>query len=1275
MLRKTINLFLSAILIFSIFFNIIPVGQVEAALPNTGAPTGFELSQEITGLFLPTTASFAPDGRVFIAQKNGVVRVYKNGALLPTPFYTIANVNNYVDRGLLGMVLHPDFTANPYVYLLFTYDNNPSNPAGPKTGRLIRVTANGDTALAGSEVVLLGTNVGNSVQTSCDDFAVTSDCLPADSLSHAPGSVRFSLDGKLLVSVGDGAGYDDVDLKALRALNLDSLAGKILRINPDGTAPADNPYFNGDSSANRSKVWASGIRNSFRINVRPVSGQIYLGEVGWNTWEEINYVPKGANLGWPCWEGNEQQNGDGQPSHGKYKNLAECQAFYASNPSNLKFPLYTYPHPPSSSVIGGVFYNGSSYPLQYQDVYFFADYSKNQIYNLKVDASGNLIPGSFSTFASNVGGPVEFFKGPNGDIYYVAINTGSINKISYVSGNLPPVAVANSDKTSGASPLTVNFNSSGSFDPENEALSFNWDFADGSTSTAPNPMHTFTTDGQYDVVLIVTDTNNNSSTANLAINVGQFAPIVTVTSPTSFQTFDVGQTVNFSATATDTEDGTLTGSAVSWNVIVHHCPLSDCHNHFLLTADGNSGSFVFPLHDKPFYIELVATATDSSGLSSTESVSIYPTGETISHSTLFDGLNDYGEVGNNTGLFNQTITVESWVKSLATDSYGGEIVSAGNNWGLRLLPDGNLRFFFNSSSGWKNYETAGINIKDGVWHYVAASKSSGQVKLYVDGVLRATFARPETIGYLYGQKLTIGKHGDLDDNFAFNGSIDEVRLWNTARSDSDISANYNKNISAQTGLIAYFKMEEGTGETVVDSSTNSHSLTLNNGVDWTVGVPLSSEQPTTANKAVNYSSGSFANVTNTSDLKLSQFSVETWVKISGVGLYGGEIISLGNNWGLRVNWDGNIRFFTRNASSWTDLQTTGVNVLDNTWHHIAVVRSASQTIIYVDGVARLTVATSGSVVYNLGNDLVIGKHGDGDINFNLVGAVDEVRFWNSARGASEIISFKDSEVSVSSAGLLAYLKSNEGVGLTLADATGKGHTASLSSGTVWVDGAPLLGGTVPTTNNSVGLDGIDDQVLASSLASYRTSVFTIETWVNASAVGLYGGEIVSLGNNWGLRILPDGNLRFFFHTGGFVWTDLQTSGLNLIGSGWRHIAVVKDSSAVSIYLDGALQSSFTNNQAISYTLGANLVMGRHGDLDNRFNLTGQVDELRIWNVAKSSIDISTNYNKELSAQAGLVGYWKFNENTGILVQDSSGNGNTAALQNGTTWQSGFPKVP
>ena len=232
-----------------------------------------------------------------------------------------------MDRGLLGMTLDPNFATNHYVYLLYTYDNQPGNNAAPKTGRLLRITANGDTALAGSAASHSRRYNRDATQPSCENYPVNTNCIPADSLSHGPDSVLFGTDGKLYITIGDSSNYNDVDIKAFRAQNLDSLSGKVLRINPDGTAPTDNPFYTGNPNDNKSKVYASGLRNPFRLSIREADGLIVVGDVGWSTWEEVNVVFPGANFGWPCYEGNEQQNGAGGTA--AYKDQAACQQMYS----------------------------------------------------------------------------------------------------------------------------------------------------------------------------------------------------------------------------------------------------------------------------------------------------------------------------------------------------------------------------------------------------------------------------------------------------------------------------------------------------------------------------------------------------------------------------------------------------------------------------------------------------------------------------------------------------------------------------------------------------------------------------------------------------------------------------------------------------------------------------------------------------------------------------------------------------------------------------------
>lgn len=228
---------LSALIVISF---VLPSSFLKAAIFEPG----FEVETVVSGLTLPGSMAFAPDGRIFIAEKGGAVRIVKDGVLLPIPLISLTDVNTFGDRGLLSIVLDPNFASNGYMYLSYTYENTPgANFSGPKTGRIVRVTVVGDSASEASKVVLLGSVGGNAATPSCEDFPVESDCVPSDSMSHSMGGLRFGPDGFLYATLGDGANFDAVDSKALRAQNLDSLAGKVIRINSDGTAPASNPFF------------------------------------------------------------------------------------------------------------------------------------------------------------------------------------------------------------------------------------------------------------------------------------------------------------------------------------------------------------------------------------------------------------------------------------------------------------------------------------------------------------------------------------------------------------------------------------------------------------------------------------------------------------------------------------------------------------------------------------------------------------------------------------------------------------------------------------------------------------------------------------------------------------------------------------------------------------------------------------------------------------------------------------------------------------------------
>jgi glucose/arabinose dehydrogenase len=335
------------ILLLSAVETYLGLAQVTAQTPVFTEPGFTDELVATVAAYQAVGLTFAPDGRLFVWQKNGAVWIVKNGVVLSPSFISLApRVNVAGDRGLLGLALDPNFATNGYVYLLYVYEpgSNASDGA-PKTARLTRVQANPnnpDVALAGSEVVLLG----QLSVAPCSQYPAGADCMPSDSNTHSIGTLRFGPDGKLYVGMGDGASPFFIDPLALRAQDLNSYNGKILRLNPDGTAPSDNPFYNGDPNSIRSKVYSYGLRNPYRFSLHPTTGEVILGDVGLSKWEEVNRG-RGANFGWPCYEGVGPQ---------KSYSAAFPQQCAALPASIVTPPLYTYPHDGSgAAVIGGPF--------------------------------------------------------------------------------------------------------------------------------------------------------------------------------------------------------------------------------------------------------------------------------------------------------------------------------------------------------------------------------------------------------------------------------------------------------------------------------------------------------------------------------------------------------------------------------------------------------------------------------------------------------------------------------------------------------------------------------------------------------------------------------------------------------------------------------------------------------------------------------------------------------------------------------------------------------
>jgi glucose/arabinose dehydrogenase/PKD repeat protein len=667
--------------------------------PGAGAalPPGFQESVVFSGLSNPTALRFSPDGRIFVAEKNGRIKVFDGlGDTTPTLFADLStNVYNFWDRGLLGLALAPDFPADPWVYVLYTYDHELGSsapaprwgtpgvlsdpcptPPGPTadgcvvSGRLSRLQASGN-VMVGSEQVL--------IEDWCQQYP-----------SHSTGSLAFGADGALYVSGGDGASFnfadwgqdgspvnpcgdpdppDDVGSPqspptaqggALRSQDLQtsgdavSLDGAILRVNPaTGAGLPDNPLAM-SPDANARRIIAYGLRNPFRINVRPGTNEVWVGDVGWTTWEEVNRIvdPLGAdiddveNFGWPCYEGQGRQPGyDGA-------NLSICETLYGQAGAVIG-PHYTYNHnsqvvagescPTGSSSVAGIsFYQGGPYPAAYDGALFFADYSRDCIWAMRAGADGIPAPGLRETFVGPAANPVDVQISPAGELFYADFDGGTIRRIQFVSANQPPVAVASANPTNGPAPLTVSFDGSGSSDPDGDAITHAWDLdGDGlyDDSTAVQPTHTYTQSGSYTARLRVTDSGGASSVSDpIVITAGNTPPTATINAPSGSLTWRVGDVINFSGSGTDTQDGNLPASALSWSLILNHCP-SNCHSHPLQDFVGvASGSFTAPDHEYPSNLELVLTVTDSGGLTSTARVTLQPQTVNLTFTTSPSGL-------------------------------------------------------------------------------------------------------------------------------------------------------------------------------------------------------------------------------------------------------------------------------------------------------------------------------------------------------------------------------------------------------------------------------------------------------------------------------------------------------------------------------------------------------------------------------------------------------------------------------------------------------------
>jgi len=694
---------------------LVPIVSNPPTVAGATLPAGFQETTVISGLSAPTVVRFASDGRVFVAEKSGIIKVFDSlSDTTPTVFADLrTNVHDFWDRGLLGMALAPGFPADPHVYVLYSYDHILNDPApAPRwgdqcptppgatgdgcviSGRLSRLQASGNT-MTGSEQVL--------IEDWCQQYP-----------SHSIGSLAFGPDGALYVSGGDGASFNFADYGqdgsplnpcgdppvptggtqtaptaqggALRSQDMRTttdptgLDGAVLRVDPaTGAGLPGNPFANSPDQ-NARRIVAYGYRNPFRIAIRPGTSEVWTGDVGWSTWEELNRLVTPAdgtadNFGWPCYEGVGRQ-----PSYDAL-NLTLCEDLYAAGTGAVVAPYYTYRHSDSivsgeacsngqgSSTVGMAFYGGGAYPDAYDGALFFADYSRDCLWVMMPGADGLPNPAARSNFVTPAANPVHLEIGPAGDLFYVDFSGGTIRRIQYFATNQPPTARVTASPTSGPAPLAVHFDGSASSDPDGDSLAYAWDldgdgaFDDGSSATIDR---TYSTEGNVSIRLQVTDPSGASHVSpTTTIAVGNDPPTAVIDSGT--EPWVVGQSISFRGHATDPEEGNLPASRLSWAVILMHCP-QDCHEHPLQTFSGvASGSFAAPDHAYPAHLRLRLTATDAQGLQHTTERDLHPSTVDLTFSTNPSGLTVTVGGASQTAPFTRRVIVGSR-NSLSADS-------------------------------------------------------------------------------------------------------------------------------------------------------------------------------------------------------------------------------------------------------------------------------------------------------------------------------------------------------------------------------------------------------------------------------------------------------------------------------------------------------------------------------------------------------------------------------------------------------------------------------
>jgi glucose/arabinose dehydrogenase len=580
------------LLLFLIFFLISTLNFAQI-LPDKFSGTQIEKGLDPVGM------DIAPDGRIFLAEKNGKIRVVKNDKMLPTPLITI-KVNNDSERGLMKVLVDPDFKNNGYIYAFYTRKSG--DVINNRVSRFT-VDKDKDVASASSELVLIDI-----------------DSVDGTTGFHNGGGLVI-LKGQIYISTGEST-------VASNSQSLNTLKGKILRLNTDGTIPTDNPFYNTAKGVNRA-IWALGLRNPFRLSVQNGTDKIFATDVGGGNWEEINEILKGKNYGWPGIEGKRVNQ---------------------TPPNDYKDPFFAYNHSNGAcSITAGTFYSPSTtnFPSSYQNRFFYADYCAGWIKTI------NPSNGTLENFASDIANPLDVaVDNSNGVLYFIArgsresntsSSSGVLWKVTYTGNGIPQIAVQPNNTTVSVG-QNVSFKVSASGSP---APTYQWQRngqnISGATASTYTISNTTLADNGAKFKVKVSNSAGSVTSNEVTLSViDNKIPEPTIVSPSVGTKYVGGNIINFSATATDKEDGDLPASAFTWKIELFHF---DNPEHFHPAMDNKSGiksgTFTIPtdMETSPNVLfRIFLTVVDSKGASKTISRDVTPTISKINLVTNPPGL-------------------------------------------------------------------------------------------------------------------------------------------------------------------------------------------------------------------------------------------------------------------------------------------------------------------------------------------------------------------------------------------------------------------------------------------------------------------------------------------------------------------------------------------------------------------------------------------------------------------------------------------------------------